>query len=625
MRRGPRQLVTVLLAVALLVTSAVAGSGLAVAQEADGESADEVYVTEDGDAVMVFQGEAGENNARGEYGLDVDEGLAYLLVESTDLGDGSVSGGMTAALTDSAMEASGNLTVPKPDQLESLAFDLEAVTTQDESRFDATLSSSIADPGGLAMTLQEATTEGSMSMSADRFQLDGQFEVDAGAGMTGPETSMSFAISEGDGTYTIDVAQDRVVSEFAAEQWETRSAAKDTIQQQFGSIAIALGGQSSVSLDSYSFSEGGDGQYRLDIEYTMTLSNIKDTLEEVLTQQLTQAGEVSEEQARQLAADLRTVTINEAAVSVETSQGTTSGSFSLDVSNYGDLLLTYFELADDLGASETSLQNLDRARASFEAQRAADLTYDLSWSGSLAVSDVLTVDAELHQTASNWQAFREELESRDLPTPSSEYELSAETDGDRLRMSGAGTYEGERIVTRFVDQAMNASDVPEDSKELLRGFERADLRKAKLDASFGEELRLQAGAKFGNMGVLREALATLEDVPALDSAVARTEDGQVNQYVRVSGAVSGDASESDVRALAGVGEDTTIHMPGSWDREFPAMDTERAGDFLDLEEDMGVEEGGDEDTASGSGPGFGPIAALIGVLALALLAVRRET
>lgn len=619
MNDRPRSVAAVLLTVAVLVVTPVAGSGVAFAQEASG-GADEVYVTEEGDAVLVFQGEERTSDATAEYGLTVDEGLAYLLVENPDAGDGSVTAGFSAAITQAAMTASGNLTAPKPEGLESLSVNLEAVTNEQESRFDATFSSTLSSAGGLGMVLQRASTDGAISMGADRLQAKGNFEVASRMGMSGPQTSMSVSLREQDGTYTVEISQDRVVSEFAAEQWRTREVARETVERQFGMVAMGLGGQSSVSIDSYSFSETGDGRYRLDITYTATLSGVEGRLEQVLATQLARTGELSQAQAEKLAADLRAVTINEASFSFETGGGTVSGSFALDVGNYGDLLLTYFDVAEDLGASGTTLQSLERARKTYEAQRAAGLTYELSWSGSIEAGQQTTIDAELHQGTTNWQAYVDKLQARDVPVFATRYALAAETRGDRLRLTGSATYEGDRIVTRFVNQVLNASDVPERSATVLRGFKRADLEKAKVAATLDERLRIEAGAKFGNMAVLRQALAGMPQVPVFDSVVGRTEGGATTTYVRVSGAVSGDAGESDVRSLPAVGPDTTVHLPGTWDREFPTMDTQRAREFLELGEDIGV----GTTTVSGGGPGFGPVVALVALLALALLAVRRE-
>jgi len=87
----------------------------------------------------------------------------------------------------------------------------------------------------------------------------------------------------------------------------------------------------------------------------------------------------------------------------------------------------------------------------------------------------------------------------------------------------------------------------------------------------------EAGAAFEDLAVLRDALVTESGVPGFTEIVGRT-DGDTTTYVRVT--VDSDASEADVRERTDVGEETTVHMPGEWDREFPEMDTDRAEAFL---------------------------------------------
>jgi hypothetical protein len=92
-------------------------------------------------------------------------------------------------------------------------------------------------------------------------------------------------------------------------------------------------------------------------------------------------------------------------------------------------------------------------------------------------------------------------------------------------------------------------------------------------------LTLETGAAVARPGALTDALAS-QGLPGFAAAVGRTTDGETRSYVRLSGAVAGDASEDDVRSLSVVNDSTTVHMPGEWDREFPAAETDRAEEFL---------------------------------------------
>ncbi len=615
MPRSGRATTAVLLSV-LLLASAITAGGVAVAQESGFGGAEDVYVTDDGDVIAVMAGDGATSDATAEYGVSLDDGLGYLLVESDDAGDGSVTGEFSAAITQSAMRSSGNLTVPRPDPLQSLSLDIEAVTNRQETGFDGTLSTTISNAGMVGALLQSASTSGSITSTADRFQADGEFDVNAAMGLD-EETGFSFSLREQADGYTIEFAQDRTVPSREADRWRSREAASQRLQRQVDAIGVGLGGEASVSLDRYSFQETGAGDYRLDMAATIRLSGVDERLEQVVASQVAATGELSAAQAERLANDLTAVTINEVAVSVDMGGGSASGSVTVDIADYDDLVLTYFDLAEELGTGGAAMQGLEQARQTFEAQRAADLTYEFTWDASVDGGEAVTVDAEVHQDVSNWGAYVDERESRDLPFYESRFDLGARTAGDDIEMEGSAVVSGDRMLSRLVDQMQNASDLPPESEAMLRGFKRADLEKAKMEASLDRSVRLEAGARFENPSVFDRGLAELPGLPVFDTMVGRTEAGGTRHYVRMNGAVSADASESAVRELAVVGPDTTVHMPATWDREFPEMDEQRALDFLQLDEEVAPE------TASGSGPGFGVIAALVGLLAAALLATRR--
>ena len=615
-----RQTGAVLVAALVLLSAALASGGVVLAQQTDGDAADEAYVESDGDVVLVYEEDGGDLDT-GEFGIDVEQGLAYMLLEGGDVGAGDVSGNITASATESELTADGQLSMPKPDQLESLSLDLETVVNDQQSTFDAVFTSTISDMGRMSALLQSASTQGSISMSTDRLQAQGQFAVNSRLAAQGSDASFSFSVREQDGTYTIEADQKQQVSGFAADSWRTREAAKQRLVAQFGAIARGLGGDAAVTIDRYSFSETQEGG-QVDIAYTVTIRNVESQLETLLVSQLTSSGELNRSQAQRLASDLTAVSVNELSLTYESGQQSVTGSFTIDVENYGDLAMTYFALADDLGADQTTLQSVERIRKNFEAQRAADVTNELTWQGNVSVGQTATVNAEIHQEVTNWQAYLSEAESRGLPTYDTSFSLGATTEGDRIEMDGSASYAGDRVVTRGVNQLLNASDMDPEAVETLRAFRNADLQKAKFAASFGETLTMEMGATFGDMSALVDHLADTTAMPAFDGVVGRLENDTTRTYVRQSGAVSGSASESDVRELDGVGPDTTIHMPGDWDREFPSMDTERASNFV------GAASGGDDGSGGGgsfgSGPGFGVVAAVVGLLAAALWAVRRE-
>jgi len=616
---NPRRVV-VFAVVAMLVGAAALG-GTAVAQEAGAETADDVYVSESGDAVVVYEAEQADetyDDTTAEYGVDVDEDMAYALLETVGAGDGSVTAHFTSAFAPGAFAGEGNISAPnpEPEMLESMSIEMAGVTNDEESSADVSLAATLANTGGMSMFLESASTNGSVTMGADRLQAQGQFEASMPA-IRSQGGSLSVSLTEQDGTYTAEVAQERHVSEFVVDDWQTREAARAHLESQFLVPVRALGGEGSLTIDEYALEEIDAGDYRLDLAYTVTVENVEDRLEDLLATQLSSSGEVSPSQARNLSQALTAVSINEVSVSYDVGDGSATGSATIDVENYADLLQAYFDVADDLdSASPDALQALDRASETFAAQRAAGMEYEVSWAGEVAVGEQTTIDAEYHQSATNWGAYVDELEARDLPTTKTRFDLSAATSGDRIEANGSLSVSGERIVARMIDRMRNASDLSGESLRLLQGVEQAGLQKAKLRADYGENLTVEAGASFEDLGALRDAIVATGDAPAFDSIVGETgNDTGMASYVRIPGAIDGEVTESAVRDISGVGEETTIHMPGTWDREFPTMDTERADDFLEL--GSGVQAGA---TASGSGPGFGLVAGLLAVLGVALLA-----
>jgi PGF-CTERM protein len=624
MVRRSRRFLAVGFAVVVLL-SAIVGGGV-LAQEAGplGE-ADEIYVDDNGDAVLVMADDPPDSEANLEFDVDVGSGILYGLVTAPVEDTGNVSGALTAAVSDEAFAAEGNLSAPRPDALESLELDVESVTNDQQSAFDGTLSTTFQS-GSMSMLLQSASTQGEVTMGPDLLQAQGQFDVQSAA-MAGPGTTVEFSLTEDDGTYRIELAQDRTIPEFAADGWRTREAAKERIQQQFVPVATMLGGQASVEISRHSFQQVGDGEYRLVVAYTATLQGVEDGLEQLLTSQLARQSTVDGEQAAAMAENLTALSINQVSFSLDTSGQGATGEFALDLENYGGLLTDYTSLASELQGSESALRGLERSRKAFQAQRAANMEQRVTWSAELSNAEPATtsMSAELHQEASNWGAYVSELEDRGITTYDTRYELSATTTAERIEMSGSASSSGEEMVSRFVDQALNASDLPESTAESLRTFEEADLEKAKFETVVDDDVRVEAAAKFADLTAFRDVVDSDTEVPPLSSVVGRTTDEATEIYVRVPSAVGEDASESEVREFTAVDEDTTVHMPGTWDREFPEPDTERANGFLALNESIGDGDGdGDGDGIAAGGPGFGIVAALAGLLAVALLAVRRD-
>jgi hypothetical protein len=133
---------------------------------------------------------------------------------------------------------------------------------------------------------------------------------------------------------------------------------------------------------------------------------------------------------------------------------------------------------------------------------------------------------------------------------------------------------------------------------------------AKMDASLDDEggWSLEAGASFENGTALASAIESTEGI-RITQVVGEQEESGVNTYVKTEGFVE-ETTEDAVRSRDQVDDETTVNMPGDWDREFPEMDTQSAADYL------GVELNGEEGSPL---PGFGFIVALVALTVVAVV------
>lgn len=612
MSAGSRRLLVTLVAALVVASVALAGVGGAQDRSSGPSPAEEIYVEDDGDAVLVYADETATDDERTEFGVNVAEGLVYSLFEDPVEETPEVRGGFSAVAEPGGLTASGSLSAPQPPELENLEFEFSGESTSQVSRSDLTLSTTIVDESGLTQLVRSAETSGEMTTSASRFQLSGEFQADSVVPV-GEDSRLAASLSEDDGTYTLSVEQDEPISSLEADAWRNRSVAEQTLREQFVAPTGPTDASASVALDSYSLTERSDGRFRLDVSYTVTFSGVDRALEASVRDALAEAPDVSASDADRLTTELREATVNEASFAYEVENGDPSAEFTLDVSEYEGLALAYLELASELQADQPGAANAEQARKQFEARAAADMVQRVTWSGSLSHpdGDRVQVDASIQSRTDNWQAYVDELEARDLPRFDSTFELVGSTDGERVSFDGSAEFGGEDLFTESLESMDEAAAADPEAARWIEAVREAQPRQAKFETSYdGDGLRVETAAAFENLAAIRDELAREEGFPTVTEAVGRSDEGAA--YVRVSDAVSGGASADEVRSLSAVDDETTVHMPGEWDREFPSMDTDRARSFLD---------------ADGSGaitPGFGPVAALVALLAAALLAIRRR-
>ncbi|WP_049910547.1 PGF-CTERM sorting domain-containing protein [Halococcus salifodinae] len=694
----------------VVLSTVVAGGGVVGAQtseDANGTNAtaetgvdlppaDDVYVEDNGDAVLAYEEAA--NGTQANYGLNVSEGLFHALVASDVEGSDDLAANVTAVMTGENVTGNGTLEAARPETLSNLSVNATGVQNDENARSDVSAAATVTGENiARSVPIERAGITGDVTTTGSTFDAD----LAANAQLTQPlgqPQHQSYEITEGNGTYTLNVSQERPVLGASASQWETREQAKRTLESQYVALAESMNGSADLTIDSYSFTQSESGRSQLDIEYSVTYQGIERAVADQLVSSLTSAEDVdlNRSEARNVSQRLRNLTVNELSVRYDQRQGSIEAGMSADLDNYDGAVLAALDVAEatDMqalnagtmagmntagvgsmpantettpttsnvtssnatatNAAATSAasfnQSLERFRKQFEAQQAANLTRTSTFTANVTKNSpqALSVDLDSQSRTENWGAYVGELEDRDIETSDLEYELHAATEGERVNVTAAVSVSGENLLKQATNQMLNSSTGPQagQTREYVTAFREAGFRKGQMDVSVEDgRMQLETGAAFENMTALRDALVTLEGgqnvqsvvgqtengtttsyvrvegaVPTLEggqnvqSVVGQTENGTTTSYVRVEGAVPENASESQVRELGYVGEDTSVHLPNAWDRTIPSTNTSQANEYLGL-----------TGASSGlTGPGFGVVVAVIALLAGALVAVRRR-
>ncbi|WP_257298287.1 PGF-CTERM sorting domain-containing protein [Haloarchaeobius sp. FL176] len=636
MRTQSRALLALALA-ALLVTSsvgavAVGGSSLSAlngTQEQDDlESADEIYVEDNGDAVLVYRDDA-SGTGTGHYGADLSEGLMHVFLNDTmdEAPEDNFSGEASFELTPESMTGDGAFSVDTPDSIEDLSFKASGEQTRENAQGSVSFDGTFTSESGTASTgtsmVESVSTEGSMTTTGSAFSTDGSvsatFSEDPGV----DEMHFAFTLEEREDSYVLSGEQDYVVGSYSADSWNTRESARRSLEAQFGVVARQLDGEVSVTVDSHSFDSETN---RVDMSYTVEFTGVDEAVSEQLTTSLasSQQMDLSESEAEDLAQRLQSVEMTELSATVDVTSEEASASWSVQIDNYDEASTAMLDIAE---ASEmnSSQMNLEDARARLKAQQAADLTSEFTWSGSVSSPDQNTaaVKFSADYETENWGNYVEELESRGVEwSGNTEFSASAQTENGELSAEMSATFSQEELVSGAIDSMLQSSEGTgsDQSRAMLDAFQQSEFETAKMDVSMEDRtVTFEAGASFDNVSAFRDVLEDEygKDL-SIESAYGELSGDGGATYVRLSGAVSGDASESDVRELAVVGEDTEVFMPGDWDpdeQDFPEMDAQEARNYLSVDNDGGGLLGGM--------PGFGPAVALVALVALALFGRRR--
>ncbi len=650
---------TVLVALAMVTSLALAGVGGAAAagpaaSAADGpaalqddgdnstlEPADEIYVSDDGDAVLQYESDATDITT-GRFSVDVSAGLLHALAVTETDGEFDGSLDASAVLEPGRLAGNGSLTVARPEGLESLDLQVSGASTTEESALDATMSAAFAtSTAPTAQLVSSASTSGEFVTTGSAMTTEGSAEVQL-AQPIAPEMYQSFSLSESDGTYTLSGEQDMRVSADQRSAWETRERARQALQAQYAAVAQQLGGEATVTLDSYSFEpvEGGNA-YRLDIAFSVEYTGVEDALNRVITQLLASSAQfdLSEAEAGAIADRVAAITIDDISFTLDVGGDSGTVSWSARVENYNELSLAAADLLESMetgeggfggveGASST-LPDPQTIRDRVAALRSTNYTQRVTWTGEVAQpsSERLSVDAELHVASENRAAYVSALQDAGIGTTNVTFDVSARAEGEDVLATASFEMDSHQMLDQGLDSVLNASDsasMSPEAREAIQAFKQAELQRAKFGFSLSDGTgRIEAAAKFEDLSAFRDVLAADGRMPNITGLTGEVADETTSSYIHVRSAVGADASEEDVRALGYVDDDTVVHMPGTYNRTFQGANGSDAREYLGLPSPTPTEGGGGSTGALG--PGFGTVAALAALgAAVALLARRRS-
>ncbi|WP_254763202.1 hypothetical protein [Natrinema marinum] len=597
--------------------------------------ADEIYLREDGSAVLQYDSQSDSGTL--DLGMDVSEGLVHVLVvdnisnEDAEYEEASFS----ALLNQEGLSGDGSLVMEQPDSLKDLSVDISGEVSEEANQFDATASGTFESESS-GMGIGAVSTDGTVSATPDRLETSGSVSVDGGMGATGGDMQMDVSLADTGSSYVLDVSQKQPVSDWSASQWETREKAKQTLQQQYGNLATGLGGSSEITISSYDFEERSTGQHRLELDFTVEYTGIDSGIEQQLATQLASdpTTDLSQSEADEIAATVTDLEIETLEFTLDSSSGSMEATWNVAIANYDELTLAMLDLAEASSTSSGMAQeDLEKMRTRIEAQQAAGLESTFEWDVSMEqTSDQeMTLDAEATGDTNNWDAYIDELESRDVEPPQDvTFEMTAETNDGELALDAQFELEAEDLASQAVKSwaqsmqgAPTGTTMSSDTNEFVTALSESELEVARVDANLGDgTVRVEGGAKFEDMSKIT---STISDSLAISGVSSEMNGDTASMYVYVDSMGDVDtasATKADIEHLSVVGSETTVHAAGEWDEEFPSVDAEAMNNYLESE--SGGDEGDDEGGDSVPGFGFGASLASVAALLTALVLRRRE-
>jgi PGF-CTERM protein len=585
------------------------------------EPADSIYVMENGDTVLAYNNSDADNSTM-EFGANVTEGLVHIL--ATDETESDMDAAASLVMTPDGYSGNGSLTTDSPDSISDLALDVKGKQNEKTATGDLTVDTTF-DGEPLLSNVDSMNTDGHVTVTGDSFRTKGSGTV-SGTSAAGTDKSLRYDLRETSNGFVLKGSQNGAISPYMSNAWETREKAKAHLEAQYGSIATQNDGSATVTIDSYAYDTSGD-KPTLDIDYHVEFTGLKDSISKTIARSLKSSPQLSlsDEEIDDLSADIETMRIDHVTLGLSQQDGTMTFSWDVEIEDYDSAVSAALEIAGNTNASAMSGQNIDRMKRMFEAQQVADLEQTVEWSAEAShpESGMTAVSAEVHYRTNNWQAYTQELQDRDIELGRSSVTFHAESDGDTVTARGSVEMKQQAMLSKMTDSmvsSLGSSQANADGSKLVRAFQHSEFQSARVDMDVQSgTVTVEGGAKFDNMTALADALGESYGNTDVSSIVGRTNGDTTTTYVHVKGLVGEDASKADVRALAVAADDTDIHMPGEWDREFPSMDTEEAATYLGVQD---TNETKTKSTNESGQPGFGVGIAVVALAGAALLSRR---
>ena len=598
--------------------------------DSQSEPADDIYLGDNGSAVLHYENDS-EDLDKIDVGMDVSEGLVHMLVvdDVENPNEDVESANFSTILNQQGLSGNGSMVMQQPDDLKDLTVDVSGEVSEDANEFNAEMSGSFNGENTSAGTV---STSGEIAATADRFETNGEVFAETDTMGSGSNMYVDAAVTETKSGYTVDVTRERNLSQWTASQWETREQAKQTLQDQYGMLATSLNGTSEIEITNYDFQNQSSGQSQLEIAYTVTYTGIDSGIEEQLTDQLAsdESADLTRSEAREIATSVTEVNLETISFMVDVNEGSVDADWDIAIANYDELTLSMFDLME---ATDTTGQlpqeQLENARKSIEAQQAANLESTFTWDGSVeqASSGDLSFNATMTGDTKNWNAYIDELESRDIEPPNDvTFDLTAETDGDELSMDGEFKLEAKDLAgqtikswAQSIQNSQSSTTMSPKTEEFVSALNESELKVARIDAGLKDgTVRVEAGAQFENMSEITD---TVSESLSVSGVATEQHNETTSMYVYVDdmdGIDTASATKADLEQLSVVGPETTVHQAGEWEDDFPRPDTDAMSEFLETETEGAAKDDENADGTSGFGIGAG-LASIAGLLTALVL------